>query len=108
MDSRPSPLATQVIQRAHRVAVALQSCQVDTADVRAALLITMDEAFALLDSARNGPWQLGVWTRASDGGAQGRTVRFDLEICPVPGMLWAILFGVALIIENDVIDTCDT
>lgn len=102
--SSPSPLATRTIQRAYRFAMALQSCDVDTADVRAAMLITMDEAFALLDSARNGPWQLGVWTRTPGGDGRGRTIRFDLDVSPEPGMLWALLFGVALIIENDVID----
>lgn len=100
------PGAEQVIQRTYRFAMALQTCQVDTADVRAAMLITMDEAFALLDCAKSGPWSIGVW--APNSARMPRRTHYDLKVEPKPGMAWARLFGVTLIIESDVMPALNT
>jgi hypothetical protein len=101
------PPAEKAIQRAYRFAMALQTCQVDTADVRAAMLITMDEAFALLDCARSGPWEVGAWAPNRQG-RPPRRARYDLNVEPEPGMAWARLFGVTLIIESDVMPPFET
>lgn len=102
----PPPAAAEVIQRVHRFAVAMRLAGIDVVATRAALLVTMEEAFALLDSLKSGPWALEVWSRGS--GRQGTEVRFDLDVSPRPGMFWATLFGVALIVESDVVSSNDT
>lgn len=96
-----SPAAENLIRRVYYFAMALHASRIDTAAVRAAMLITMDEAFLLLDCARNGPWALSIWA-PNHAGADARSERFDLEVQPEPGMAWACLFGVTLIIDADV------
>jgi len=96
-----SPAAENLIRRVYYFAMALQSHQIDTVAIRAAMLITMEEAFLLLDCARNGPWEMSIWA-PNHSGAHARSERFDLEVQPQPGMAWAKLFGVILIIDADV------
>jgi hypothetical protein len=96
-----SPAAENLIRRVYCFAMALQASQIDTAAIRASMLITMEEAFLLLDCARGGPWQMAVWA-PNHSGATARSERFDLDVQPQPGMAWARLFGVTLIIDADV------
>jgi hypothetical protein len=99
MTASPPPEAERAIERAYRMALAIQQAGLDTAVLRASMLITTAEAFALLDCARMGPWHLSVPT--SGGG--GRTVHYDLTVGPRAGVAWARLFGVTLIVDKDVI-----
>lgn len=94
------PGAKELIERVYAVARTLQAAQLDTATVRAALLITVAEAFLLLDCARGEAWELDVQTPV---GAQASATRFNLAVSPRPGVAWARLFGVTLIIDSDVL-----
>jgi hypothetical protein len=94
------PGARELIQRVYAFAMALQSGGLDTATVRAAMLITSGEAFLLLDCAQGEAWEMFMETPV---GAKPRTTRFNLAVSPRPGMAWAKLFGVTLIIDSDVL-----
>lgn len=96
-----SPAAENLIRRVYTFAMSLQACQLDTAVIRAAMLITMDEAFLLLDCARGGPWELSVQAPNVPGG-RARDSRFALAVQPHPGVAWARLFGVTLIVDSDI------
>lgn len=98
------PGADELIRRVYTFARTLQQGGLDTATVRAAMLITMGEAFLLLDCARSGAWELSVQTPV---GAQASSTRFDLAVSPRPGMAWSKLFGVTLIIDSDVLSSND-
>ncbi len=100
----PSAEGVAIIARVFRVAAALRQF----ADVRPALIITLGEAFVLLDHACGGPWQMEVLTPGQDDGEfAARHVRFDLALVPRPGAVWGTLFGVTLIVEDDDVSTAN-
>lgn len=95
-----------LIERVYRFAVALRTMGIDPEEVRPALIVSMPEAFCLLDQLASGPWQLAVWAPKPAGYLGEEEVErmaFDLRVQPRPGVWWASLFGVALIVEGDVV-----
>lgn len=98
----PTPAGAQIIERIYRFATAIKVMHPLPETMRPALIITQREAFTLLDHLKRGPWQLSVWMpRPAHEGV--RTVPFDLRVAPQPGVMWASVFGVALVIEDDVL-----
>lgn len=97
----PSPEGIVLIERVYRFAVALKIAQMDRGTIRPALIITVDEALSLVDHQHNGPWRMAVYTPSHSTFEGVQVVRFDLATHPQPGVRWATLFGISLIIEDD-------
>lgn len=96
------PGADELIRRVYRFSMMMHACRLDPDVFRPAMLITMDEAFLLLDCMRGGPWELSV-KAPNRPGLKARSSRFDLAVRPQAGAAWAYLFGVTLIIEDEVL-----
>jgi hypothetical protein len=97
---QPSSEALRLIERIYRFANALNVLEINPGAARVAMLITLHEAFVLLDHLR-GPWRMAVWAPSASSSPSIDLVSFDLSIKPQIGLKWGLLFGITLIIEDD-------
>ncbi|GIH95377.1 hypothetical protein ACFFMN_23880 [Planobispora siamensis] len=97
---RPDHAASALIGKVFRMVAALHANTMDPAAIRASMVITLPEAFALLDYAEPGRrWVLPIPV-PYHGDGPPPMVTFDLILAPQPGLVWARLWGVSLIIED--------
>jgi hypothetical protein len=97
---QPTPDAMALIERVYRLANALRVMGVSPGAARVALIITLKEAFTLLDHIQ-GPWQMAVWAPSASVEPGIELIHFDLSVSPRTGLKWGLLFGVTLIIEEE-------
>lgn len=72
--------------------------EIDPGTTGVAVLISTDEAFALLDHLK-GPWRTAVWNAAEES-PEVSMVRLNLSTKLEPGLQWGTLFGIMLIVQN--------
>lgn len=100
---QPSTTAMELISRIYRFSKTLEAMSINPGAAGVALIISLDEAFVLLDYLRTSR-QMELLTPTPDSPVGYDTVLFDLLVSPQPGLRWGLLFGITLIVE----EACDT